>query len=87
MWLHPDGIARRMRWKTDDGGAPNWASVILQACAAAAVDHGTVSAALRAMATPLATVFDDARALGIETRFLAPLEKTLRHVLAQLEAL
>lgn len=30
MVLHLDGIARRMRWERDDGGAPRWQSVIAQ---------------------------------------------------------
>ena len=30
MWLHPDGIARVTRWDHDDGGSPNWQSVIQQ---------------------------------------------------------
>ena len=87
MWLHPDGIARRMRWQADDGGSPVWRSVIEQACAAAQVDRHAVTAAVAAMALPLATLFDDARALGIEERFLAPMNKALDNVRAQLENL
>lgn len=87
MWLHPDGIARRMRWSADDGGAPQWASVIAQASEAAHVDRAALTQAVKQMAGPLATLLNDARALGIEARFLAPLEKTVRNVGAQLEAL
>ena len=87
MWLHPDGIARRMRWQADDGGSPVWRSVIEQACAAAQVDRHAVTAAVAAMALPLSTLFDDARALGIEERFLAPMNKALDNVRAQLENL
>lgn len=46
-----------------------------------------VTAAIAAMALPLATLFDDARALGIEERFLVPMNKTLDNVRAQLESL
>lgn len=87
MWLHPDGIARRMRWETDDGGAPNWARVIDQACEAAGLDHTRVKAGIQMMATPLANLFADARALGIEEQFLTPLEKTVANVRTQLEKL
>lgn len=87
MWLHPDGIARRMRWQADDDGSPRWRSVIEQACMAAQVDLHVVTAAVAAMALPLATLFDDGRALGIEERFLAPMNKTLDNVRAQLEDL
>jgi serine/threonine-protein kinase HipA len=87
MWLHPDGIARRIRWQFDDGGAPKWDSVIDQACEAANVDCAKVRAGVREIAKPLGTLLADARALGIEEQFLAPLEKTLENVLPQLESL
>lgn len=87
MWLHPDGIARRVRWQADDGGSPVWRSVIEQACEAAQVERHAVTAAVAAMARPLATLFDDGRALGIEERFLAPMNKALDNVRAQLENL
>ncbi len=87
MWLHPDGIARRIRWQDDDGGSPNWASAIDQACDAAKVDHTSVKNSIQMMATPLETLFVDARALGIEEQFLTPLVKTVENVRAQLEKL
>ena len=87
MWLHPDGIARRLRWQADDGGAPNWASVINQACDAAKVDHASVKAGVQMMATPMGTLFVDALALGIDEQFLTPLQKTIEQVRKQLEAL
>lgn len=87
MWLHPDGIARRIRWQADDGGAPDWASVIDQACDAAQVDHAMVKKGVHLMAAPLAIVFDEARALGIDEQFLAPLRKTAANVCLQLEKL
>jgi serine/threonine-protein kinase HipA len=87
MWLHPDGIARRIRWQADDAGAPDWASVINQACHAANVDHTTVKTGVQMMATPLASLFDEARALGINEQFLQPLRKTEENVRSQLEKL
>ncbi len=87
MWLHPDGIARRMRWQSDDAGAPDWASAIQQACDAAKVDHAEVSIAVRAMAAPLATLSADARALGIGEQFLAPFARTIENIRSQLEQL
>lgn len=87
MWLHPDGIARRIRWQSDDEGSPNWASVVDQACDAAKVDHTRVKTSVQMMAMPLATLFADARALGIEEKFLTPLEKTVANVRSQLENL
>lgn len=87
MWLHPDGIARRIRWQSDDGGSPNWASIIDQACEAAMVDYTTVKSSVQMMATPLATLFANARALGLDAQFLTPLEKTTENVRSQLENL
>lgn len=87
MWLHPDGIARRIRWQSDDGGSPVWASVINQACGAAKLDHATVTTGVQMMAKPLATLLGDARALGIDEQFLIPLEKTVENIRSQLEKL
>lgn len=87
MWLHPDGIARRIRWEAEDGGSPNWECVIGQACEAAALDHVKVKAGVRRMLAPLTTLFADALALGIDEQFLTPLEKTVENVRLQLEKL
>jgi len=87
MWLHPDGIARQIRWQADDGGSPNWASVIGQACDAAKVDQAKVTASIKNMVPPLRTLLVDAQALGIEDQFLEPLQKTIENVRSQLEAL
>ncbi len=32
MYLHPDGIARRIRWEDNDGGQPDWRRVIDRVC-------------------------------------------------------
>ncbi|WP_144769917.1 type II toxin-antitoxin system HipA family toxin [Herbaspirillum sp. SJZ099] len=87
MWLHPDGIARRMRWEADDGGSPQWASAIDQAAQAAQLDRDLLVQRVRPMAAPLASLLDDARALGIEEKFLTPLAATINQVVLQLEAL
>ena len=87
MWLHPDGIARRIRWLADDGGSPQWKSVIAQACDAAQVDRATVTASVRRMAIPIGTLLVDALALGIEAQFLEPLQRTIENVRLQLEEL
>ncbi|MCO4856739.1 type II toxin-antitoxin system HipA family toxin [Herbaspirillum sp. WGmk3] len=87
MWLHPDGIARRMRWERDDGGSPQWASVITQACEAAQIEQEPVRSALREMASPLADLLPYGSSLGIESTFLDPLAATVDQVRAQLEAL
>lgn len=32
MYLHPDGIARRIRWDNNDAGQPHWARVLDRVC-------------------------------------------------------
>lgn len=32
MYLHPDGIARRIRWEGNDNGRPDWARVVDKVC-------------------------------------------------------
>jgi serine/threonine-protein kinase HipA len=32
MYLHPDGIARRIRWEGNDGGQPDWGRVLDRVC-------------------------------------------------------
>lgn len=32
MYLHPDGIARRIRWEGNDGGRPDWRRVVDRVC-------------------------------------------------------
>lgn len=32
MYLHPDGIARRIRWEDNDAGSPDWARVLNWIC-------------------------------------------------------
>jgi serine/threonine-protein kinase HipA len=63
MFMHPDGIARRMRWEQDDAGAPQWASVIEQVGGFSQKED--LSKALQEMVEPLGTLIDDAYALGI----------------------
>lgn len=87
MWLHPDGIARRIRWEADDGGLPNWESVIAQACEAADLDEALLKTEIKAMSGPMAAVLADARALGIDEEFLVPLKKPIEDVRSQLEAM
>lgn len=65
MFMHPDGIARRMRWATDDGGSPQWASVIAQAAAAGDISEARLRAQVKEMIEPLTALMDVAYTLGI----------------------
>ena len=87
MFMHPDGIARRMRWESDDGGAPQWASVIEQAVmTGGSLDAATLCAALKGMIEPLGTLMDDAYALGIG-EMIEVKRMTIEHNLNQLRRL
>ncbi|MBB3121123.1 hypothetical protein FHS03_004196 [Massilia violacea] len=88
MWLHPDGIARKMRWDRDDGGSPDWSSAITQAAKAGQVDRDLLVARIRPMAAPLADVYTAAIGMGIdEQQYLKPIAHALDRVRAQVERL
>lgn len=99
MLLHPDGIARRIRWEGNDDGRPDWGRVIDQVCALAAppaagrrrravpptrIDRDALVQGLRAMEAPLRQIADDGQALGLEPALLQLLRPAL---LAQADSL
>jgi serine/threonine-protein kinase HipA len=52
MYLHPDGIARRIRWEGNDGSAPDWSRVLDKVCEVAqalTMDKQTPSAQRKAL--------------------------------------
>jgi len=75
MYLHPDGIARRMRWEGNDGGAPDWSRVLDSVCAKCQLPRAPLVEGLKALALRLRDVAADGRAFGLEAEvlsFLAP---------------
>lgn len=80
MYLHPDGIARRIRWKDNDNSQPEWAKVLDTVCAIAdecgiALDRPFLKDGLRAMAPKLHEVSLQWQSLGIASdvyEFLKP---------------
>jgi hypothetical protein len=88
MWLHPDGIARKMCWDADDQGSPIWSSVITQAAEAGNVERERLVDEVRSMATPLSELYRAAIDIGIEEKeYLLPIAKSLGRVRDQLENL
>ena len=87
MMLHPDGIARRMRWERNDDGAPRWASVIQQAVEAAGIEQGAIRRALEEMAKPLRSLCDRALEIGVDVDIVDMQRPTIDDIVAQLEAL
>ena len=84
MYLHPDGIARRIRWEGNDGGAPDWARVLDTVSAQCSLPREPLLAGLKALAPRLREVAKDGQAFGLDddvSTFVAPA------IAAQLRAL
>jgi serine/threonine-protein kinase HipA len=71
MYLHPDGIARRMRWEDNDGGRPDWRRVLDRVCALGPqLQRAELVAGLRAMAPVLVQIAAEGQAMGLEPEVL-----------------
>jgi serine/threonine-protein kinase HipA len=66
MYLHPDGIARRIRWEGNDHGAPNWQQVIDTVCERNRLNRPFFIEGLRAMAPTLARLAQEGEVFGLE---------------------
>lgn len=87
MYLHPDGIARRIRWDHNDGGAPDWERVIDTVCGMGQLPREPLVAGLKAMALRLRDVGDEGAAFGLDPAvhgFLAPAIAAQARALEQL---
>lgn len=100
MYMHPDGIARRIRWELGDGGNPDWRQVVDRVCELAAelqpparrgrrrpappVRRDLLVQGLREMAPALRDVAQHGTDFGLET---AVLEHLRIGILAQAERL
>lgn len=82
MYMHPDGIARRIRWESNDDGAPDWGRVVDAVC----LPPPETAPAPRAARKPRSTAQPriDRAALVHSLREMA---SALMHVLAKGEAL
>lgn len=87
MYLHPDGIARRMRWAVGDGGAPDWSRVLDVVCASGAVARPFLVAGLQAMAPRLREIAAAGTDFGLEADVLAFVKPYLLAQAAALEQL
>jgi serine/threonine-protein kinase HipA len=100
MYLHPDGIARRIRWEGNDNGQPDWARVVDRVCALGAqapkpkkggkrnsppvIARENLVAGLKAMVPALRHVAGAAEALGVEAEVLHHIRP---HILARADEL
>ncbi|HEY4145450.1 type II toxin-antitoxin system HipA family toxin [Pinirhizobacter sp.] len=87
MMLHPDGIARRMRWESDDGGAPRWASVIRQAVDATGIEAAALTRALIEMVGPLRRLRQRALEIGVDEAIMDMQRASIDDIVSQIEAL
>lgn len=90
MYLHPDGISRRLRWEAGDGGTPDWSDVIDSICALAQVapehfekDDGCLIrrdylvSGLQSMIPGLRLIADHGRSMGLSNEIHAHLRASL----------
>jgi serine/threonine-protein kinase HipA len=63
MYLHPDGIARRIRWEDNDAGSPDWARVLKRICE---IDAETPALRGRKVKTGMARVHRDSLVIGLK---------------------
>ena len=86
MYLHPDGIARRIRWEGNDDGQPDWTRVVDRVCELAAHKPGgrkgrreqaslrmardVLVAGLKTMEPVLREIAADGEAMGLEPAVL-----------------
>ncbi|MET1117026.1 MAG: HipA domain-containing protein [Comamonas sp.] len=89
MYLHPDGIARRIRWEGNDGGQPEWPRVLDALCASAArvqrvrrgkgplLQRAALAQGLRAMVPTLRRIAAEGEAMGLEADVLNHLRPSL----------
>ena len=87
MMLHPDGIARRMRWESDDNGAPRWASVIRQVVDTTGIEAAALTRALIEMVGPLRRLRQRAFEIGVDEAVMDMQRASIDDIVAQLEVL
>jgi serine/threonine-protein kinase HipA len=92
MYLHPDGIARRIRWQGNDNGQPDWARVLDAVCSVETdpqqrLERAQLAKGLAAMAGPLAQIASDGVALGLEAEVHAHLQRGLQAMADRMAAL
>lgn len=66
MYLHPDGLARRIRWAGKEQPTQNWNAILDGMCETCNLPRGPLVAGLQAMVTPLLDVARDGMAFGLE---------------------
>lgn len=92
MYLHPDGIARRIRWEDNDAGKPNWSLVLDRVAELASqrkkgvakISREFLCAGIKAMEPLLRQAAAQGEAMGIEPAVMAHVRP---HILARADEL
>lgn len=100
MYLHPDGIARRIRWQDNDGGKPDWSRVLDRVCALGLLvqqeraqkgpellQRAPLVEGLKAMVPGLQQIAADGASMGLDVAVLSHLRPSLLARAQELEAL
>ena len=92
MYLHPDGIARRIRWEGNDNGQPDWPLVLDAVCSPdndpqGKLNRTALAQGLAAMAAPLAQLAEQGVALGLQADVHAHLQRGLGAMAERMHAL
>jgi serine/threonine-protein kinase HipA len=92
MYLHPDGIARRIRWEGNDGGQPDWSRVLDCVCELGAqvgteVQRAPLADGLKAMVPVLRQIAAEGEAMGLDAEVLAHLRTGILERAQELAAL
>jgi serine/threonine-protein kinase HipA len=100
MYLHPDGIARRIRWEGNDAGQPDWARVIDRVCelstqvpikqrkkGVALLERAPLVAGLKAMVPALELIAAEGESMGLEPEVFSHLRQYLLARAQELTAL
>lgn len=87
MVLHPDGIARRMRWQQETASVPQWADIIqfIEQLQAGATTY--LVASLQSLIKPLSAIQKNPRKHGIEPELFQLIGPHLKAQINALQAL
>jgi serine/threonine-protein kinase HipA len=90
MYLHPDGITRRIRWDNNDNGQPDWSRVLDGVCELGAqvqkerrrkgptlIVRDALAAGIKAMEPALRQLAADGEAMGLETAVINHLRPSI----------
>jgi len=100
MYLHPDGIARRIRWEGNDDGQPDWSRVLDRVCELASqvrkeerlkgpgtVQRDALVASLKEMVPRLRAIAEAGEAMGLEPELHQHLRPGIEARARELDAL